>query len=70
MAQYYFFFFCPLKCLFSKGWHGCIYPLCPFCSLSPGSEGLCRQTNVCVSVRKGEVSEKETGSLALKSSGS
>lgn len=45
---FFYFFICPLRCLFSKGWLGCIYPLCPFWSLSPGSEGLCGHTSVSV----------------------
>lgn len=75
MAQYIFFFFiCPLRCLFSKGWRGCLDPPCLFWSLSPGKEGLCRgcvHRCVCVSVcvRKGEGPEKKAAGLALSQVG-
>lgn len=72
MAQYFFLFFlvffiCLLRCLFSKGWHGCICPLSPFWSLSPGNEALCGHMSVCV---LGKGSEKKTASCALKPGGS
>lgn len=61
LVSFFFFFFlfiCPLRCLFSKGCHGCIYPLCLFWSLSPGSKGLCGHTNVSVLGRGRDVRRK------------